>query len=145
MAADGVTSGMKPLLEGLDWLKAKGYRTVLHLKQPGESDSADRAVIESHGLKYLSLEVSPETLSRQHVDAFQRIVSDKANQPLFVYDRDGSLAGPLWYLKFRLADRESDEVARLRAARLGLSESPTGNQQTMWVAVQKLLSQPNNR
>lgn len=139
---DGVTSGRKPVLDGIDWLKAKGYRTVLHLKAPMETDSPDRAVIERHGLTYLSLDVSPETLSQRTVDAFNRIVDDPANQPVFVYDRDGALAGALWYLHFRTVEHQTDEVARLRAARLGLSENPTPAQQPLWLAIQKILSQP---
>ncbi|MBV9125982.1 MAG: hypothetical protein JO112_21735 [Planctomycetes bacterium] len=141
VARDQVASGLKPSLDGLDWLQAKGYRTVLHLKAPGESDSADRQVVEKHGLKYLSLEVSPETLSRAVVDQFTRIVSDSGNFPVFVYDRDGMLAGGLWYLYFRTAEQQSDEVARMRAARLGLKEEATGAHRTMWVAIQKYLSE----
>jgi protein tyrosine phosphatase (PTP) superfamily phosphohydrolase (DUF442 family) len=141
IAKDQVASGLKPSLDGLDWLQAKGYRTVLHLKAPGESDSADRQVVEKHGLKYLSLEVSPETLSRTVVDQFTRIVSDSGNFPLFVYDRDAMLAGGLWYLYFRTAEHQSDEVARMRAARLGLKEEATGAHRTLWVAIQQFLSE----
>src|SRR5262249_19368858 len=61
-ARPGVASGLKPLLDGLDWLQENGYRTVLHLRLPGTEDAADRKQIEKRGLKYLSLEVSPQTL-----------------------------------------------------------------------------------
>ena len=61
---DRVASGLRPLLDGgLDWLQANGYRTVLHLRQPGEDDTADRKQVEKRGMKYLSMEVSPETLT----------------------------------------------------------------------------------
>lgn len=138
---DQVAAGLKPSLDGgLDWLQANGYRTVLHVRSAGEEDSADRREVEKRGLKYLSIEVSPETLSRGLVEQFSRIVNDKANYPLFVYDKDGMKAGALWYLTFRLVDHETDEAARARARRLGLKESPEGAHRALWLAIQKVLS-----
>ena len=59
--------------------------------------------------------------------------------PLFVFDRDGSVAGGLWYLHFRLVEKLSDEKARAEAARLGFRED--GASRTMWIAVQNYLSE----
>ncbi len=139
MARDGVASGLRPMLDGLDWLRRQGYRTVLHIRRPGEDDSSDRKQVEKRGMKYLSLEVSPATLSSTVVEEFARIVSDQQSAPLFVYDRDGVLAGGLWYLYFRTAFALGDEEARGRAASLGLRENGDGQQREMWLAVQNYL------
>lgn len=110
---DGVSSGYRPLLEGLDWLKDNKYRAVLFLRQPGEEDSSDRSNYEKRGLKYLTLEVSPKNLTAEVVAKFNRLVGDPENRPLFVYDASkGMLTGPLWYLHFRTAENLSDEVAQ---------------------------------
>ncbi len=79
-------------------------------------------------MKYLSLEVAPQTLSQTTVDQFNRLVSDPLNYPLFVYDKDGSLAGGLWYLYFRTVERTTDSEARKRAQRLGLRDDPQRRQ-----------------
>jgi protein tyrosine phosphatase (PTP) superfamily phosphohydrolase (DUF442 family) len=127
-AREQVASGQKPLLDGFAWLKDNGYRAVLHLRQVGEDDAADRKQVEDRGMKYLSLEVSPQTLGQKVIDEFNRIVADAGNRPLFVYDRDGVAAGGLWYLQFRTIDRLSDEAARTKAAALGLkSDKETAN------------------
>jgi protein tyrosine phosphatase (PTP) superfamily phosphohydrolase (DUF442 family) len=143
-ARDKVASGLKPNLDGgLDWLQINGYKTVLHLRQPGEDNAADRREVEKRGLKYLTLEVSPETLSLAIVDSFTKLVNDPENLPLFVYDKDGMLAGGLWYLFFRTQDKVVDETARIAAGRLGLKEGPEGDHKAMWLAIQKVLaSQP---
>jgi hypothetical protein len=120
---DRVANGRKPTLDGLDWLKANGYKAALYLRPPGASDAADRKQFEQRGLAFASLEVSPATLSGATVAAFARAVRDPLTQPLFVYDADGSLAGGLWYLYFRQVERLSDEAARLRAGRLGLRDN----------------------
>jgi protein tyrosine phosphatase (PTP) superfamily phosphohydrolase (DUF442 family) len=139
-ALDRVAGGRKPTLDGLDWLKANGYRTAVQLRRPGESDAADRKQVEARGLAFRSLEVSPATLSWATVEAFAQLVGDPTSQPLFVYDADGSLSGGLWYLYFRRVERLPDEAARVRAARLGLKESADGPQREMWLAVQALLA-----
>ncbi len=134
---DRVSSGLKPLVDGgLDWLQAHRYRAVLHVRAPGADDSADRQQVEKHGMRYLSLELSPQTLSPNVVSAFMAAVDNPDNQPLFVYDRDGSLAGALWYLYFRTAEKAGDEAARARAARLGLRPENT----EMWLAISRYLS-----
>jgi protein tyrosine phosphatase (PTP) superfamily phosphohydrolase (DUF442 family) len=137
-----VAAGRKPTLDGLDWLKANGYKGALELRRPGASDTADRKQFEQRGLKFTSLEVSPATLSWATVEAFRQAMSDPAAQPLFVYDADGSLAGGLWYLYFRRVERLPDEAARLRAGRLGMREGADGAQRDMMLAVQRLLAQP---
>ncbi|MGH7224354.1 MAG: fused DSP-PTPase phosphatase/NAD kinase-like protein, partial [Gemmataceae bacterium] len=105
MVTDGIASGQEPFADGVTWLKSHGYRTVLHVRTPGEDDRAARP-FEQAGLRYLHVEVSPRTLSKDIVDRFNRTVAEAGNRPLFVFDKDGSLAGALWYLHFRLVDRQ---------------------------------------
>jgi hypothetical protein len=144
-ARKNVASGQKPLSEGIDWLRQKGYRSVLHLVAPGEDDTAARRQFEAKGLRYQSLEVSPLTLEKS-VDAFNRIVADKAELPLYVYDRDSSLAGGLWYLHFRIVEGYDSDKAAIEAGRLGLNiDADGGSHRDMWLAVQKYLSMPRTQ
>jgi protein tyrosine phosphatase (PTP) superfamily phosphohydrolase (DUF442 family) len=140
-AMPGVATGLRPMLDGIEWLKANEYKAVLHIRAPGENDDGDRQLFEQKGLKYLALEVSAKTLTQRVVDDFNAVVSEPAYRPLFVYDKDGSVAGALWYLHFRTADKLSDEEARKKAAALGLKEEAGGAQTEMWLAVQKFLEQ----
>jgi hypothetical protein len=134
----GVANGLRPThLEGLEWLKTNGYRMALYIRAPSESDDADRKLFEDkHGMRYASLIVAPDALTLEVVDQFNHLVNDPADRPLFVYDKDGSLAGALWYLHFRMIDQQSDEDARANAARLGLKEE----HREMWIAIQRILS-----
>jgi protein tyrosine phosphatase (PTP) superfamily phosphohydrolase (DUF442 family) len=133
-----VATGLKPDLDGLDWLQAKGYKTVLHLVQTGEDDAAERRQSEEkRNIKYLSLTVAPATLDRATIEQFNQIIGDPSNLPLFVYDKDGMLAGGMWYLHFRTADFATEEEARAKATRLGLKEDPNGEHKVMWDAIKK--------
>ena len=144
-AMPGVATGLRPMLDGIDWLKANEYKAALQVRAPGENADGDRQLFEQKGLKYLSLEVSPKTLTPQVVDEFNKVVTEPGNRPLFVYDKDGSLAGALWYLHFRTAGKLSDDEARKKAAVLGLKEDAEGGPREMWLAIQKYLEEQEKK
>jgi protein tyrosine phosphatase (PTP) superfamily phosphohydrolase (DUF442 family) len=135
-----VAAGRRPQADGFAWLAANKYRSVLHLRLPGENDDAERKLAESHKLNYHSIEVSPNLLSKDMVDEFFKLVRDPMRQPLFVYDRDGALTGGLWYLYFRIVEQDPDDAARIRARAAGLREDRDDASRAMWQTVQKYLS-----
>jgi protein tyrosine phosphatase (PTP) superfamily phosphohydrolase (DUF442 family) len=138
--SDNYASGLRPSLDdGLDWLRDNGYKAVIFIRAPGETDTADKKQVERRGMKFYSLEVSPQALTRKLVDDFSAVVGDPANQPVFAYDTDGSRVGALWYLHFRIAQKASDETARKQARVLGLHEDRAGASREMWEAVQRVL------
>ena len=134
-----VAAGLEPFPEGFDWLRQRGFRTVVHVRPTGEDNTETRRLVESKGLKYVPLTVSPQTLDRELVAEFGRAVRDEAGQPVFVCDRRGPLAGALWYLHFRLNDNLPDAEARARALRLGLKEETDGDAAELWLAINRLL------
>lgn len=136
---ENVASGKKPTLEGLDALKANGFKTVLYLHAPDADLSAAKETVEKRGLKFVALAVSPQTLGRA-AEVFAEQLKDAASKPLFVYDLDGVRAGSLWYLQFRQVEMLSDEVARIRAGALGLRDASTSEEQKQfWIAIQDRL------
>jgi protein tyrosine phosphatase (PTP) superfamily phosphohydrolase (DUF442 family) len=136
-----ISAGLRPSSdEGLVWLADNGYKTVLVLHGPGEDTNPERLRVEKRGLQFLSLEISPQNLNKETVDSFNAIVNQTGNHPLFVFDRDGSMAGAMWYLHFRTAEQLSDDLSRLRANGLGLREDRDGMHKQMWLAAQKVLA-----
>jgi protein tyrosine phosphatase (PTP) superfamily phosphohydrolase (DUF442 family) len=119
---DGVSAGGRPELDGLDWLEARGYKSVVYVRRPGDDDTTDRRQVERRGMTFVSLLVTPDTLTKEWVDEFNRTVGDSGARPVFVYAKDPSVAGAVWYLHFRTAEFRTHDEARLRAARLGLKD-----------------------
>ena len=136
----GVRAGTRPSLDELDWLRDNAAASVIHIRLPGEDDTADRKQIESRGMRYIAFEVSPQTVTKQQIDAFIALVRDHARLGMFVYDRDGSLDGPMWYAYFRRGDFDSADAALLRAYPLGLQTERAGQHRDMWQAVQSVVS-----
>lgn len=113
-----LAGGLKPTAEGLDWLRANGYQTVLHVRTFDQDDSAEQREVEQRGLKFVSM-IADRVPTQVQMEAFSRLLDDTRAQPMFVYDRDGTLAGGLWYQYFRQVQGLSEEEARTRATRLG--------------------------
>ncbi|HEY8506438.1 MAG TPA: hypothetical protein VIL46_17785, partial [Gemmataceae bacterium] len=130
---------LRPDLDGLEWLRENGYRTVLHLRRPGEEATADRRLIERKGLRYVGITVDADAFDPAAIEAFNRVAADASARPLFVYDRDGVLSGSLWYAHFRTAGGLPEGEARLRAGRLGLKEQGNAEQAALWVTIQRHL------
>jgi protein tyrosine phosphatase (PTP) superfamily phosphohydrolase (DUF442 family) len=143
MVKPRVASGQQPAVDGPNWLQNAGYRTVLNVREPADHSTSAKLIFETRGLRYISLEVGPENLTKDVVEQFNKVVTNEANQPLFVYDRDSSLAGALWYVHFRTVGSMSDEKARGEAERLGFRSDRDENSRKMWSAVQAYLRNTN--
>ena len=135
---DRVASGKQPFPDGIAWLQSKGYRTVLHLRAPGEDGTAARRQFEKRGLQYVSLEVAPGVLTNDLIEQFNRIVTDETNLPLFICDRDGALTGTLWYLHFRLKGMP-EEKALAEAKRLGFRPEQDVDHKALFNAARALV------
>jgi hypothetical protein len=138
---ENVYAGLRPKLDGLDWLQEAGVKTVVNVRLFGEDDSADKKEVEKRGMRYIAFEVSPEVLSKEKADEFVQIIRDGARQGIFVYDSDGSLAGSIWYLYLRLGELLDDDAARIRARALGLRTDGEGQHRDMWLAAKKIVNE----
>lgn len=132
-------TGRQPFGGGWKWLKQHGFRTALYLKAPNADDTASKTNATSAGLNYLVLNVSPETLNRQLVEEFGRIVTDQQVRKLYVYDLNGMATGTMWYLHLALNEKQSN--ARARALLFGLRERDDDNND-WWLAINRLLPPP---
>ncbi len=122
---EGVSAGLRPEIGGLDWLRAKEYKTVVFLRKPADDDTTDRRQAEKRDFKFVSWEVTPEGISKAFIDEFNQLIGDSASRPMFVYATDGNLAAAVWYLHLRTAEFLTHDEARLRAASLGLTDDQT--------------------
>jgi len=116
---DGLSSGQRPTLDGLDWLKTRGYKTVVYLRGPNDDDTTDRRQVERRDMKFVSLLVTPDTLTSTWADEFNQLLGDTGSRPIFVYATDSQVAGVAWYLHLRTAEFLTHDEARVRASRLG--------------------------
>lgn len=134
----GVYTGRRPSLDGIDWLKANGFHTVLLLHAPDVDPSAARDLVEKRGLKFESIAVSPASLS-DTIERFNGTLANRLNRPLYVADDDGWRGGMLWYLRFRTSGLLGDDAARVRARPLGLPTTESELGKEFWAAAQQYL------
>ncbi len=136
-----VTTSGKPELDGYEWLKKNGYKTVVYLHEPGANDvTSARTLAEKKGLTFVAVPVSPETLPAAFA-TFEELVRDAKARPLHVFATSGNRAGSLWYLVYRQVEFLSADAARVRAGKLGLGDpADSAEAKQFWLAVSKVLS-----
>ncbi|MFO0935798.1 MAG: hypothetical protein U0798_04675 [Gemmataceae bacterium] len=135
----GLVSGRVPTANGLDRLKQAGFRTVAYLHAPESDASTLKKDVDAKGMTFVDLPISAEKIA-EGSRGFNELIANNANRPLFVCDENGTRTGSMWYLYFRTAEYASDDTARLLAAPLGLSDPPSAEQTTFWVAIRNYLS-----
>jgi protein tyrosine phosphatase (PTP) superfamily phosphohydrolase (DUF442 family) len=131
-----LAGGSLPSVAGLDWLEEKGYRTLVDLREPSETDAAFIAEAARRNFRYIALPISLKTIDREHLARFNFELALSEARPLYFFDRDGARAGTLWYLRRVTLDRINTQIARREAEELGLSEP------AYWAAAANFLSQP---
>ncbi|MBN9120032.1 MAG: hypothetical protein J0I06_12860 [Planctomycetes bacterium] len=135
---DGLFAGGKPTLDGFDSLKNAGFRTVIYLHAAGADVSAVKDMASTRDLNFVAIETTPETLADANKQ-FDRLAGDRLTRPAYVFADDPVRAGAVWYLHFRTADALGDDVARLRARPLGLSDEGEEGR-NFSLAIQRILA-----
>ncbi len=118
---DGLFAGKKPTLDGFDALKTAGFRSVAYFHAAGADTGAIKDMAATRGLTFHAIETTPEALADASAE-FNRVAGDRLNRPLYAFGQDDVRAGAVWYLHFRTVDSLGDDVARLRAKPLGLTD-----------------------
>jgi uncharacterized protein (TIGR01244 family) len=108
----GLAAAGTPSSAALQQLKALGFRTVVDLRTEGEGTAAERAAVEAQGLRYVSVPVTPASLSLEDVKAVGAVLDDPAAGPVLLHcassNRVGAVYGALQALKGRSpADAET--------------------------------------
>ena len=119
--APTVGGGSAPSIEGLDWLREKGYRTFIDLRRGSEVEPNFADSVNDRGMVYISLSVVANHLDPSRLARFDDLISQSDNRPLFFCDSDGTRAGLVWYIHVRTVDHEDSQAAAGKAEEIGLT------------------------
>ena len=81
---DRIFTGLRPKLDGLDWLQGNGVKVVINIRLPDKDDSADRTQVEKRNMRYIAFEVSPQSLTKEKADEYVKLIRQSSDQPIFV-------------------------------------------------------------
>lgn len=138
--APSIGGGSAPSLEGLDWLREKGYKTFIDLRQRSNIEPTYVESVNDLGMVYISLPIDAEHLSSSRIARFEELIAQAFNRPLYFCDVNGSRAGLIWYLHLRSVVGEDRESAAQKAEELGL-DSPARRLADAYLAQQQLQPQ----
>jgi len=108
-------------------LRRLGYVTVVSLREPSEPGAdigLSRLAAAREGITFINLPVRSQVPDGRVIEEFLKIVSNPANQPVYVYCGSGNRAAALWYVKRVRVDGWTDERALAEAEAIGLTDGP---------------------
>jgi uncharacterized protein (TIGR01244 family) len=88
----------QPSAEGLAQLKTLGFKTVINLRTEKEGAKDEEAAVKAAGLDYVSVPVTPETLSHADVVAVSKVLADPAAGPVLLHCASANRVGAIWAL-----------------------------------------------
>jgi uncharacterized protein (TIGR01244 family) len=100
----------------------RGYKSVLNLREATEKGAeidASKAAAESAGLKYIHLPFVTAKPDPAVADEFIKIVTDKANQPIYIHCGGAVRVSGLWMAKRILVDKWPEAKALAEAEEIG--------------------------
>ncbi len=124
--APSIGGGSAPSADGLAWLKEKGYKTFIDLRPRKEIDPSFSDAVNDANMVYISLPIEKSKISSVRLARFDDLVTQAANRPIYFCDRDGSVAGLVWYLHLRTKLGESDDSAAQKVEDLGFDPELKG-------------------
>jgi uncharacterized protein (TIGR01244 family) len=106
--------------EFADW-KAKGVRTVISLRTPGEIDWDEKAAVEAQGMKFVSIPFrGADTLGDAQIEAALKELADESNGPILLHCGSSNRVGAIWYAHRIRHDGLTPEAALAEAKQAGL-------------------------
>jgi uncharacterized protein (TIGR01244 family) len=119
----GLATAGTPSAGALATLKAQGFRTVIDLRLPEEGTAAEKAVVEAQGLRYVSVPISPATLSPGDAAAVARVLDDPEAGPVLLHCASANRVGAVWTVIEARRGRPFEE-AEAEGRRIGLKPGP---------------------
>ena len=99
-----------------------GFRTVIDLRTEREGTAAEAARVREQGLRYVSVPVTPETLTEKDVETVAAILDDPAAGPVLLHCASANRAGGLLAAVLARKGKSLDE-AEAEGVKAGLTSA----------------------
>jgi len=117
-----LATGGQPSAETLAQLKEMGFKTIVNLRPADEAPvvEKEKGVVESQGLRYVSVPITAGTFSVADVEAVRRVLDDEGAAPVLLHCASANRVGAVWGVIQRRRGR-SPADAEAEARRVGLT------------------------
>jgi len=107
-------------------IKKMGFNSVINLRTSAEAGAeleAEAAAAKAAGINYFHLPFNNAAPDPAVVDAFLKVITDKANEPAFIHCASANRAAMMWMVKRIAVDKWDVEKATEEATALGLTNA----------------------
>ena len=117
----GITIAGQPNADDIQTLRDQGFRTIVNLRLPDDQGilEDEEHIVESSGLNYAAIPISPKTIDDIAVMRFSQAVSSTDSQPALVHCGSGGRAGVMTLLHLAIENGWSLQRTLEEGERLG--------------------------
>jgi uncharacterized protein (TIGR01244 family) len=109
--APGLAAAGQPAADELPKLGSLGFKTVINLRTPGEGGPAnEKQLVESQGLRYVSVPITPASFSLADVEAVQKVLDDASAGPMLRHCASSNRVGATWAAVLARRGKPLDEA-----------------------------------
>ena len=108
-------------------LEADGFTSIVNLRaadEPGANVDGEAAAAQKAGVRYFHLPFKAAAPDTATVDRFLAVVTEPANQPVFIHCATANRVAALWLIKRVRLDGWAVEKALAEAEAIGLTSEP---------------------
>jgi uncharacterized protein (TIGR01244 family) len=116
-----IATAGQPSDADLKALKDAGFKTILNLRPPAEGSLEEKPKVESLGMTYVNIPITPDTITEEKIQLFSEVVGDASNKPLLIHCASANRVGGLWYIHRRLKEGAPEEKSLSEAHDIGLT------------------------
>jgi len=120
---DQVSVGPQPAADEIAQLSQDGFKAVVNFRTEGEeeqplSPQAEAGKVESAGMEYVHIPVSPESMKPDVIDDFRERF-EKLPKPVFAHCRSGKRAGAMVMMHLAVEQGISGDETLNKAEKMG--------------------------
>lgn len=116
---EDLVAGGPPSENDIKKAKEIGIKAIIDLRRPEKIEN-EKTFVQSQGLEYFNIPVTPENLTRHQVDEVAKILSDPKNRPAIIHCGSGNRAGAVWALYSKYYKGMNSEEAYKEGIKKGM-------------------------
>ncbi len=136
---NSMAMGLLPYPDGVEWLVKEKFKSALFIYSSNQETKAIVSLFEKRGMKLNLLLLEESNLSAERLNIEFLKLQNTNEQPIYVFDLDGSIAASFWYVYYGKSGNKSEAEILDQFTKLGLDPSKSEQSKAIFKAAKKMV------
>ncbi|NBR05667.1 MAG: hypothetical protein EBT92_07840 [Planctomycetes bacterium] len=136
---NSIAIGLLPYPDGIDWLVKEKFKSALFIHSSTQETKAITSLFEKRGMKLNLLQLEESNISAERFNIEISKLQNSTQQPIYVFDLDGSIAASFWFVYFQKTTLKSEDETLSTLLKLGMNPNKSEQSKSIFKAAKKLV------